>query len=82
MAKFSKPHYILIANALLRAKAAILQSEEGESLMGLSYVVDEIALTFRNDNRKFDSSHFLAVIRGEKPANSRPSSSTNNPNRK
>lgn len=36
------------------------------------YIADALGM----DNPKFDRSHFLAVVRGEKPVNSRPASSS------
>lgn len=67
MAKFSKGQYVVLENALLRAKARLLQAEEGEGLLGLFWATEEIAKALAADNRKFNREQFFDVIRGDKP---------------
>jgi len=70
MAKFSKQHYQTVAGVLSRAR------EFSETLALNVYTIEAIserlALAFKDDNKRFDYEHFLAVVHGERPVNSRP----------
>jgi hypothetical protein len=69
MAKFSKGHYILIMEALYKAlyvNHAPLVRE------GILNAAGFIADALEADNRQFNHAHFMAVVKGEKDAHSRP----------
>ena len=77
----TRKDYIVIASALRDAyqKEAMdnKYAPEGEpartNIQGLETASCCIAAALRVDNDRFDRDHFLAVIRGEKSLNSRPS---------
>ena len=79
MAKFSKQHYQAVANILLEAREAervALAERERDIVMwthhGLAVAANLFAELFQRDNSRFSREHFLAVVRGERPVNSRP----------
>ena len=80
MANFNRRHYIAVAEVLrVHTKRAqnLEQPNDSEARVGalrtMREVSQEFADTFARDNYRFDRDHFLAVVRGEKDLNSRPS---------
>ena len=77
----TRKDYIVIASALRDAYQKEEMSNKylpkGESrctnLDGLETAACCIAAALQVDNERFDRDHFLAVVRGEKGLNSRPS---------
>lgn len=68
--KFSRQHYIVIAEALRKAcEYAISDSNKTACRAAAECVANSLA----NDNPRFNREHFLAVVRGERDLNSRPS---------
>jgi len=77
----TRKDYIVIASALRNA----YQKEEMDSkyarkgetprtnMQGLETAACSLAAALQVDNDRFDRDHFLAVVRGEKGLNSRPS---------
>lgn len=68
MAKFSKGHYIILANALLRAKITLLNEQDethsdAMAYKGLTYAMNEIATALGLDNPKFDRDRFFEWVR-------------------
>lgn len=70
MAKFSKQHYQAIADILVVAKSYAGMSNPAHDAIG--FITNELADVFQKDNERFNREHFLAVVRGERPVNSRP----------
>lgn len=69
MAKFSKGHYILIAEALYKAlyvNHAPLVRE------GILNAAGFIADSLEADNPQFNHAHFMAVVKGDRDPYSRP----------
>lgn len=75
-AKFSRQHYIALADAIRSAR------KDAESAPGvipeswnvpMNFVTERIARVLAADNARFNKGHFLAVVRGEKSITSRPS---------
>lgn len=69
MAKFSKGHYILIAEALYKALTVNHAPFVREGILNAATF---IADALEADNRQFNHAHFIAVVKGEKDAHSRP----------
>lgn len=70
-AKFSKRHYIVVADVLATEyRQAANPSKELGAIYRIAYT---LADKFAADNSRFSTEHFLAVVRGEKGLNSRPS---------
>ena len=77
----TRKDYIVIASALRDAyqkeemnnKYAIQGEPTRTNLQALEAASCCIAAALRVDNDRFDRDHFLAVVRGEKGLNSRPS---------
>jgi hypothetical protein len=70
MAKFSRPHYQLIAGAL--RDAITVFDDPSEQRDGVYTAASIIAEKLENDNPAFHRSHFMAVIRGEADVMSKP----------
>ena len=70
----TRKDYIRVARALREALA-----DESSGVVpqakGVMGAAEYIARELRDDNNRFDRGHFLAVVRGEKDLNSRPSRS-------
>lgn len=86
MAAFSKRHYLILARALRLSRGNVL--EEAQAVeednptdqckptywarygmdTAAKYIADALAL----DNSAFKRDHFIAVVKGEKDAHSRP----------
>lgn len=79
MAVFSRRHYQIVALALHRAYMAHTRSINPSARNAGSDAILEathlIADSFGDDNPAFNREHFLAVVRGDRPVNSRPPSS-------
>ena len=82
----TRKDYILIAEALQTARiqedAALNHRDSdvrGWTQHMFTVVTDRIANMLASDNPRFDREHFLAVVRGEKELNSRPSSKNTEP---
>ena len=72
----TRKDYILIAKALRYAYVddrPIASSRIPDHEKGVLYAASRIAIELAEDNPRFDRDHFLAVVRGEKPLDSRPS---------
>ncbi len=73
MAKFSKRHYQFVAEKLFYATQWESSKREQETI---DYTIRRLAEVFADefecDNERFNREHFLAVVRGERPINSRP----------
>lgn len=74
VAKFSRQHYIAIADALRKAHEDT-PTEVKSNSCPVCYAANYIADVFAQDNPRFSRDHFLAVARGERDLNSRPSRS-------
>lgn len=69
MAKFSKQHYQVIAQILAAHVTRAASNSPGPHIAVLA---NDLADLFGRDNSRFNREHFLAVVRGERPVNSRP----------
>lgn len=74
----TRKDYILIAEALraiyLEAKKTSKDSDNQVArLSGVQEAATEVAEALQRDNPSFNLYHFLAVVRGEKDLNSKPS---------
>jgi hypothetical protein len=77
----TRKDYIVIASALRDAyqkeeinnKYSIQEEPTRTNMQALETASCSIAAALRVDNDRFDRDHFLAVVRGEKSLNSRPS---------
>jgi hypothetical protein len=56
----------------LREDITLGEVERKYRLQELELVADNLAYVFLNDNARFNSDHFLAVMHGEKELNSHP----------
>jgi hypothetical protein len=66
----TRKDYILIASALRDArKRAVMPGEKD----GIDYAAMTVANHLHLENPRFNQPHFIAVVRGEKDLNSRPS---------
>lgn len=65
----TEQHYQAIASELadIRSLAIGLKRKEFVEI-----IATRLADIFQNDNSRFDREHFLAVVRGKRPVNSRP----------
>lgn len=74
----TRKDYIRIAAELRATRATyigtplITAEEQQIALAVLTCVESRLAATLKIDNPRFDSGHFLAVVRGEKDLESRP----------
>lgn len=69
-AKFSKWHYVVIADVLATEyRQAVNPSKELGAIYRIAYT---LADKFAADNVRFSTEHFLAVVRGERELSSRP----------
>lgn len=74
-AKFSKRHYVVLAETL-RYSLGSLQADgftRPEAAKAQDHFASHIAEALAADNPRFNREHFLAVVRGERDLNSRPS---------
>jgi len=70
----TRKDYILIANAL-RYDLGLARNRmlrEDTATYGIEYAAEGLAVALASDNPRFDREHFLAVVRGERAADSRP----------
>lgn len=67
--KFSKRHYIVIAEALRKACEYAIS---GSNKTACRAAAECVANSLANDNPRFNRTHFLAVVNGEKSITSRP----------
>lgn len=67
----TRKDYILIAGAL--KNALNLTNGNCHHRDGVRDTAYQIAVALESDNPRFDRDHFLAVVRGERDINSRPS---------
>jgi hypothetical protein len=83
MAKFSRSHYQMLAGALHKAQDVFIAYETDSNRLdryqhgkkvGALIAAEMIADVLGMDNPAFDREHFLAVICGDAPVNSRPPS--------
>ena len=76
MAKFSKQHYQVLAGILLQARDweafKTTTARQAQHHVVIQRLAEVFADVFETDNTRFDREHFLAVVRGERPVNSRP----------
>jgi hypothetical protein len=71
MAKFSKQHYQEIARILRKHRECADPENAGEQATVYS-ITSDLAAIFALDNSCFNRDHFLAVVEGIRPVNSRP----------
>ncbi|MDE1767487.1 MAG: hypothetical protein KGI27_14625 [Thaumarchaeota archaeon] len=77
MAKFSKQHYQEFAGIFREEFDSIVRANEpvaykhaaADKMWG---VIQRVSDLFERDNERFNRDHFMAVIKGERPVNSRP----------
>ena len=67
----TRKDYILIADAFRKGYADREVNEDERA--GIIIAAVQVSYALKADNPRFDGRHFLAVIRGQKPLNSRPS---------
>jgi hypothetical protein len=67
----TRKDYIIIAEALRVSYLSPLATVEGKK--AIESTAAELADSLRRDNPRFNFSHFMAVVRGEKELMSRPS---------
>jgi hypothetical protein len=67
----TRKDYIIIAEALRVSYLSPLATPEGKKV--IESTAAEIADSLRRDNSRFNFSHFMSVVRGEKELLSRPS---------
>lgn len=77
MAKFSRPHYQLIASILRRGF-----EEAGECNGHIYDTAEYMADALKADNPAFNWDHFMAVVRGEAGVDSKPPRSSSNQGRR
>lgn len=79
----TRKDYILIAKTLKNHAIFIDHDEDiiprtysslliGQRNIGVMRAAEALAYAMAEDNPRFDSEHFLSVVRGEKELNSRP----------
>jgi hypothetical protein len=66
----TRKDYIVLADALRLARST---SATDEMVRGVDGAVEFVCVSLKRDNTRFNKHHFLAVVRGEKDLNSRPS---------
>jgi ribosomal protein S27E len=71
VAKFSRQHYIAVADALRKAHDDTPADVKADSCP-VCYAANYITDAFAQDNPRFNREHFLAVVKGERELTSRP----------
>jgi hypothetical protein len=66
----TRKDYILLAKVFRDVKKAV--SLQGNVVVDIDIVLQDIAEALQRDNPRFNREHFLAVVRGEKTLESRP----------
>lgn len=66
----TRKDYILLASALRDAVEA--NSFDADIQSGVINAANQITYALSQENPRFDATHFMAVVHGEKPLNSRP----------
>jgi hypothetical protein len=77
----TRKDYILIAEALRKSlvNEVELHGPDSGSAGGVRLAASQIAYFLKMDNARFDSDHFLAVVRGDKALDFRPVRKQNRP---
>jgi hypothetical protein len=68
----TRKDYILIANALREALTDGVGGANENEKEGIHIAASHLANALPYDNPRFNSEHFLSVVRGEKDLNSKP----------
>lgn len=71
MAKFSRAHYFILARAL---HTALPRNPQPYLAEYRAFFAEAIAAGLVNDNPRFDREHFVAMVKGEIPLDSKPTS--------
>jgi len=68
----TRKDYVLLAKALRYAWMEETNQDDIVAEQTIFNVVNTLAATLKQDNPRFNQEHFLAVVRGERDANSHP----------
>jgi hypothetical protein len=70
----TRKDYILLANTLRIARNNASPVAQGDlSLFAIDQLTDDLCRELKRDNARFNREHFVAVVKGEKSLQSRPS---------
>ena len=69
----TRKDYISIAKAVRPVLTSLIQTKNKAALVPANQMVENLAWELAQTNSRFDREHFLAVVRGDKELNSKPS---------
>jgi hypothetical protein len=69
----TRKDYILLANVLRIAHNNAHAMKSPEASWTVNQIADDLCAELKRDNARFNREHFLSVVNGEKPLQSRPS---------
>ena len=69
----TRKDYIILANVLRIARNNARVCNSPEASWTVNQIADDLCAELKRDNARFNREHFLAVVRGEKTLQSRPS---------